>query len=280
MFEIKPLTGFIGAEIEGVNLRQSMSSELADKLRSTLDKWYVIFIRGQFLDIAQQKQLTRVFGTLMQLPYIKPMDDEPNVIAVLKEASDSGGGVFGGDWHADLSFLAQPPSGSVLNAVEVPNVGGDTVWANQAIAYETLPAELKTLIEDRDAVHTGKPYGVKHAPSPEQRSGRSIQMTRGDPAADKEIRHSVVYTHPRTGRRALNVNPTYTTRLSGMTEAESTPILNAIYKHCTKPDFCCRFRWSAGDIAVWDNRMAMHHAVNDYDGYRRLLYRTAYREDS
>jgi len=280
MFEIKPLTGFIGAEIEGVNLRESISTELADKLRSMVGRWHVIFMRDQFLAIAQQKQLTRVFGSIMQLPYLKPMDSDPDVIAVLKEAHNSGGGVFGGEWHADLSFLEERPSGSVLNAVEVPNVGGDTVWADQATAYDSLPSELKSLIEDRDANHVGKPYGVKYAPPKEVRSSRSIQMTCDDPASDKEISHPAVYTHPHTGRRALNVNPTYTSRLSSVTEGESAPVLDAIYKHCTKPDFCCRFRWSVGDIAVWDNRMTMHYAVNDYDGHRRLLYRTAYREES
>ncbi|MDH3693290.1 MAG: TauD/TfdA family dioxygenase [Gammaproteobacteria bacterium] len=279
MLEVKPVTGFIGAEITDVILRESIASELADNLRSALDKWHVIFIRNQFLDIPQQKQLTRVFGSIVQLPYIKSMDNDPDVIGVLKEAQKSCGSVFGGEWHADLSFLEQPPSGSVLNAIEVPDVGGDTVWADQATAYDTLPPELKSLIENREAIHVGKPYGVKFASPKEVRSSRSIQMTRDDPEADKEMRHPTVYTHPRTGRRALNMNPTYTSRLSGMTEAESSPVLDAIYKHSTKPDLCCRFRWSAGDVAVWDNCMTMHHAVNDCDGQRRLLYRTAYRED-
>ncbi len=279
MSKIKPLTGFIGAKIENVNLREPISSDVANKLRSALDKWHVIFVRDQFLDITQQKRLTSVFGAIVQLPYIKPMDDHPDVIAVLKEASDCGVGVFGGDWHADLSFLERPPSGSILNAVEVPEVGGDTMWADQAAAYDFLPKELKSVIEERNAIHTGKPYGVKHAPPRETRSSGSISMIRDNPDADREVVHPSVYVHPRTGRRALNLNPTYTTRLSGMTESESAPVLDAIYKHCTKPDFCCRFRWLAGDIAIWDNRMTLHYAVNDYDGHRRLLYRTAYLEE-
>ncbi len=279
MMQLTRMTGFMGAEIAGVDLRRPISPDLATALRDALDAHQMIVLRGQHLSIADQKRLTEVFGPLMQLPYVQPMAADAEVIAVLKEASEVNVGVFGGDWHSDFSFLENPPAGSVLNAVEVPEVGGDTVWSSQVAAYAHLPADLKAIVDGRRAVHLGAPYGVKHAPPENTRSGASIKMTRGDPAADIERLHPAVVSDPRSGAKALFVNPIYTTRLDGMTEAESAPILAALYKHATKPDFSCRLKWNAGDVAVWDNRMSLHYATNDYDGVRRLLYRTTFQRD-
>ncbi len=273
---VKPVTGLIGAEVDGVDLSRPINPALAENLRCLLWQHQVLFFRGQGLDRAQQKAVTGIFGPLQRLPYVEPMPDDPDVVAVLKEADENSGGVFGGDWHSDFSFLPQPPAGSLLNAVEVPEVGGDTVWSIQIAAYEALPADLKSLLEGRDAIHLGAPYGVKHAPPSETRSGASIKMARGDPEADRERRHPAVRVHPVSGRKALFVNPIYTLRLDGLSASESAPILARLYLHATRPDFCCRFRWSAGDLAVWDNRTTLHFAVNDYGGRRRLLYRTTF----
>ncbi len=280
MLDVKPLTPAVGAEVSGADLKQPISDGLAQDLRTALWRHQMLVFRDQNLDIAAQKRLTAVFGAVMRLPYVEPTKDDPEVIAVLKEASERNVGVFGGDWHSDFSFLEQPPSGSVLSAVEVPAFGGDTLWANQAAAYDALPAELRKLVEGRDAIHVGKPYGVKHAPPEETRSGRSVRMTRGDPAADRETPHSAVITHPHSGRKALFLNPIYTTRLEGMSEAESAPLLEALYRHCIRPEFCCRLRWTPGAVAIWDNRMTLHYAVNDYDGARRLLYRTTFADQA
>lgn len=276
MLDIKPMTGSIGAEIDGLDLKAPVGRDLAEALRAALWAHQVIVFRDQHLDIAAQKRLTTVFGTLMRLPYVEPIEGDDEVIAVLKEAAEQKVGVFGGDWHSDFSFLENPPAGSVLSAVEVPDYGGDTVWANQVAAYDALPGDLKQLVDGRHAIHVGKPYGVKYAPPQEARAGGSIRMTRGDPDADREIRHPCVIQHAESGARALFLNPIYTTRLDGMTDAESTPVLEALYKHCVRPDFCCRLLWTPGTVAVWDNRTTLHYAVNDYDGVRRLLYRTTF----
>jgi taurine dioxygenase len=274
--DIRPLTGFIGAEILGLDLRPPYPKTLAEALRTALGRHLVVVLRAQNLSLAEQKALTAVFAPLMQLPFVEPLPGDPDVIAVLKEADERNTGVFGGEWHSDFSFLANPPGGSVLNAVEVPAVGGDTVWASQVAAYASLPADLRAQVEGRAAIHVGAPYGVKHAPPEATRANASIRMTRGDPAADAETRHPAVVTDPVTGRRALFVNPIYTTRLEGLSEAESAPILAALYRHATRPDFSCRLRWQPGDVAIWDNRMTLHYATNDYDGIRRLLYRTTF----
>ena len=276
MLDISPMTGTIGAEIAGLDLKAPIPDDLGALLREALSRYQMIVFPDQHLDIAAQKRLTRVFGPAMKLPYVAPLDDDPEVIAVLKEASERRTGVFGGEWHSDFSFLASPPAGSVLSAVEVPRYGGDTVWSNQVAALESLPAYLREILEGREAIHVGKPYGVKFAPPAETRANASIRMTRGDPEADRETRHPAILAHPQTGARALFLNPIYTTRLDGLTEAESAPILAAVYKHAVRPDFCCRLRWTPGAVAVWDNRTTLHYAVNDYDGVRRLLYRTTF----
>jgi taurine dioxygenase len=276
MPDIQPMTGRIGAEIGGADLRRPIGEDLAAALRAALHRYHVIVFRRQHLDLAQQKALTRVFGPLSRSRYISSgIEGEPDVIRVLKEA-DERGGVFGGDWHSDLSFLDKPPAGSVLSAHEVPPYGGDTVWASQVAAWESLPERLKRLLDGRKAIHVGKPYGVKWAPPAETRSGASIRMVRGDPEADEERFHPAVLTDPEDGRWSLFLNPIYTVRLDGMSEAESQPVLDEVQRHVTRPEFCVRLRWGAGDVAVWDNFATQHYAVNDYHGFRRLMYRTAF----
>ena len=286
MIHSKKLTGFIGAEITGIDLKQSISPESAVDLRDHLSRHHVLVFRGQHLTLDQQKRLTEIFGPLMQLPYVEPMAEDANVIAVLKEAYETNVGVFGGDWHSDFSFMENPPLGSILNAVEIPHVGGDTLWASQVAAYDTLPKHLKDLLDTHQGIHMGKPYGVKYAPPVDTQANASIKMTRDDPAADLEIAHPCVITVSRTdgtgetngtGEKAIFLNPIYTTRFDHLSEIESKPILQEIYQHCTRPDFCCRHTWQVGDIIIWDNRTTLHHATNDYDGERRLLYRTTFK---
>ena len=273
--QVEKMTGRIGAVIAGVDLAQPIGGNLAEALRDALAEHQVVVLPDQNLDLAAQRRLTEAFGPLFRTDYVDHMADEPFVIRVLKEA-DERGGVFGGDWHADFSFFEQPPVGSVLNGVEVPAHGGDTVWASQMAAWETLPEPLQRLLDGRDAIHVGKPYGVRWAPPEDERSGASIRMRRGDPEADRERRHPAVFTHPRTGRRGLFLNPLYVARLDGLSEAESRPILDQIQRHTLRPEFQVRLRWQPGTVAVWDNFQTQHYAVNDYHGHRRLMYRTTF----
>jgi taurine dioxygenase len=270
-----PITGSIGVEITGVNLRQPIPDDLAASLRDTLDRNLVVVLRDQFLDIDQHRRLAGVFGAPVVNPYATGLPDYPEMTRVVKEA-DERTGVFGGGWHSDLTFLEQPPNGSVLCAIEVPPWGGDTLFSSQRAAWESLPDPIKLLLEGRSAVHVGKPYGVKWAPPLEQQAMKG-STRRNDPEADRERFHPAVLTHPVNGHRSLFVNETYTMRLDGLSEAESAPILRQVFQHSTLPEYCCRLRWSAGMVVVWDNYSTQHYAINDYHGHRREMRRTTFR---
>ena len=273
---VEPIAGALGAEVRGVDLAEPLRNSVAAELRHAFVEYCVLFFRDQRLTPEQHLAVSRLFGPLVRMPYVKHLDEYPDIIAVLKEADERKISTFGNAWHSDFSFLEEPPAGSVLYSVEVPPYGGDTIWANQIAAYEMLPDDLKGIVDGRGAVHTGAPYGVTHRPSADVKVSRSIKMQRGDANADRETIHPAVRTHATSGRKALFVNPIYTTRLEGMSEEESRPHLQRLYQHAVRPDFTCRFRWSPGCVAVWDNRATLHYAINDYDGHRRLLYRTTF----
>jgi taurine dioxygenase len=271
--ELAPVAGGLGAEITGVDLARLADAEFAAIRRAFTDH-LVLFFRDQRLEPERQVALTRRFGPVLRVPYVAHLKEHPDVIAVLKEADERQISTFGNAWHSDFSFLEEPPAGSLLHALEVPAYGGDTLWSNMYTAYDTLSDGMRRMLDGLKAVHTGKPYGKEGGIGIQ--GSRSIQITRGDAQADRETAHPVVRTHPRSGRKALFVNAIYTTRFEGMTEAESRPLLDFLFEHAVRPEFTCRFRWSPGALAIWDNRCTLHYAVNDYDGSRRLLHRTTF----
>lgn len=271
--EILPLTPKLGVEISAIDITQIDDSGFEILYRHWLER-KVIFLRDQSLDLDQLLSFSRRFGRLMRLPYVKPYANYPQIIRVLKEADETDMGVFGGDWHSDFSFLKAPPKASILYAEQLPPVGGDTLWIDMAQALAALPRDLLAALQDRTAIHTGAPYGVNHAPEERTQFKGSIVIERNNPEADRETRHPAICRHPETGELMLFVNPTYTTRVDGYSPADSAALLARIYQHCIRPEFGCRFRWTPGSLALWDNRNTMHYAVNDYDGYRRCLYRT------
>jgi taurine dioxygenase len=270
---LQPLAGSLGAEVHGVDLARPVGKARADELRRALVEHLVLFFRDQSLTPEQHLSVSRIFGELSRVPYVKHMDEYPDIIAVLKEADEKKISTFGNAWHSDFSFLERPPMGSLLYAREVPSFGGDTIWANMYAAYEALSDGMKRTLDPLRAMHSGKPYGIAGAPK-ELRTSRSIKIERNNPEADCEVAQPVVRIHPESGRKALFVNAIYTVRFENMTEAESRPLLDYIYQHCTRPEFTCRFHWATGSLAIWDNRCTIHYAVNDYDGKRRLMHRT------
>lgn len=272
--QITPITGVFGAEISGVDLTAPISTETATGLRAALAEHLVIVLRDQPIDADQQRALTRVFGEPAVNPYAPGPAAHPEMTSIIKEA-DERTGVFGGGWHTDLSFLDQPPGGSVLAAIEIPPWGGDTMFCSQHAAWDSLPEPFKQLLDGRDAAHVGKPYGIKWAPPLEEQAMKG-STKRGDPDADRERMHPAVMTHPVTGRKGLYINPTYTMRLDGMNEEASTPILHQLFAHCALPEHCLRLRWSSGMVVIWDNYSTQHYAINDYHGFRREMRRATF----
>jgi len=270
---VRPVAGSLGAEVRGVDISGPLPNAIADELRHAFVRHLVLFFRDQNLSPEQHLAFSRLFGPLSRVPYVKHMDKYPDIIAVLKEADEQNISTFGNAWHSDFSFLEAPPMGSVLYAREVPSHGGDTLWANMYDAYEALSDGMRRMLDPLRAMHSGRPYGVARPPS-DVRTSRSIAIERDNPEADREVAQPVVVIHPSSGRRALFVNAIYTVRFEHMTEAESRPLLEFLFQHCTRPEFTCRFRWEPGSLAIWDNRSTLHYAVNDYDGRRRLMHRT------
>ncbi len=271
--EVRPLAGALGAEVLGIDLSSPPDAAQAEAIRAAMRDHKVIVFRDQTIDRAAQKELTRVFGPLLRVPFVEPMADDPDVIAVLKEADEANVSNFGGAWHSDFSCLKRPPAISVLHALELPPLGGDTLWCDMAAAHEALSPGYRAMLADLSGNHTGRPYGTKAALKVANPS-RSIKMKRNDPAADLDSAHPVVRLDPETGEKSLFINPVYTSHLAGLSREESRPILRFLQEHATRPEFTYRHRWRSGDVVCWDNRRTMHLALNDYDGHRRLLHRT------
>ena len=269
---VRPLAPACGADVFGLDLFRADASTLHD-VGSALARYGVLFFRDQQLTPAQQLEITARFGPVLRVPYIKHLEAYPDIIAVLKEADERRISTFGGTWHSDFSFLPEPPSLTLLYALEVPDAGGDTMWSSQYAAYEALSAGMQKLLDPLRAVQTAWPHGTR-GPGPGTAVSRSVGMVRNDPSADVEVLQPVVRIHPVTGRKALFVNPVYTQYFESMTPEESQPLLSFLFTHATRAEFTCRVRWTPGTLAIWDNRCLLHLAINDYDGTRRLLHRT------
>ena len=273
LIDVRPMAGALGADIYDIDLARPLDDATFAAIERAFHEHLVLFFHDQRLTPEQHIDFTRRFGPLSRSPYIKHMDEYPDIIAVLKEADERKISTFGNAWHSDFSFLEQPPMGSLLYGREIPAYGGDTIWSNMYDAYEALSDGMKKMLLGLRAMHAGRPYGEGGVPK-DLKVSRSIQIERSNPEADRETAQPVVRLHPESGRKALFVNAIYTTRFENMTEAESRPILDFLYRHCERPEFTCRFRWAQGSLAIWDNRCTMHYAVNDYDGQRRLMHRT------
>jgi taurine dioxygenase len=262
--EVRRLSGALGAEIHGIDLKENQTEEIVAQIRGAFLEHLVIFFHDQVLTPAQFMAFARRMGKPVEYPFVKGIDGFPEVIEVKKLEHERHN--FGGIWHSDTAYLAEPPMGSMLLAREVPPQGGDTEFANQYLAFESLSDGLKEILARLAAINSSTKADVSRT-----REDR-IKEQGGEP---KEFigRHPVVRTHPETGRKALYVNTAHTVRFEGMTEDESAPLLQFLFRHQVKPEFTCRFRWRAGSLAFWDNRCTQHNPINDYHGQRRVMHR-------
>ncbi|MEU1949640.1 TauD/TfdA family dioxygenase [Streptomyces sp. NPDC020125] len=266
-FEVVPLGRVIGAEIRGLDLSRPLEPALREELNRALLEWKVLFFRGQHLTPERQRGFARHWGELETNPLLAAGTSEDVV------RFDKGSGAtptFENIWHTDVTFRTRPALGAVLQLREVPPVGGDTLWADMAAAYDNLPAEVKDRIDGATAVHDFIP-GFARFYEPERLAPFQEMFP--------PVEHPVVRTHPETGRRMLFVNTSFTTRITGMERAESDRLLSFLCRQAHVPEYQVRFHWQPGDIAFWDNRATQHYAVNDYAPHRRVAERVAIEGD-
>jgi len=262
--EVRPVAGALGAEIHGLDIARALDDDVVGEVRQAFLDHLVIFLRDQTVTPAQQVAFARRFGEPMEYPQLKGLPEAPLITPVVKLEHERNN--FGGIWHSDTTYLAEPPMGSMLLAREVPPVGGDTLFANQYLAYEALSDGLKETLDGL--------VGVSSSAKAEVTKTREDRMK----AAGAELKvltaeHPLVRTHPETGRKALYTSEAHTAQIKGWTEKESLPLLQFLWDHQVRPEFTCRFRWQPGSLAFWDNRAAMHNPINDYHGYRRVMHR-------
>jgi taurine dioxygenase len=264
--DIRPLSGALGAEILGIDLAHEVSEETIAAIRAAWLEHLVIFFRDQTLEPAQFLDVARRFGEPVEYPFVKGLDGFPQITPVIKLEHERIN--FGGLWHSDTAYLEKPPMATMLIARETPPRGGDTLFANMYLAYETLSAGLRRMLDGLIVVNSSAKADVTRT-----REDRVKDSGTSEVKKEFVAEHPVVRTHSETGRKALYANGGHALRFKDMTVEESAPLLNFLFQHATRPEFTCRFRWEPGSIALWDNRCTQHNPVNDYHGHRRVMHR-------
>ncbi len=275
---VEPYTGVAGAVISGVDLAGALDDETVAEIRRALLDHVVVFFRGQELSASRQAALSHRFGPYSPVPFIEPIAQHPEVIAVVREPTETQSFAFGGVWHSDFSFLPEPPAFSMLHTLEVPPFGGDTLWANQYLAFETLSRGLRQTLRGIDGVHSARDaYSPRMQAVHDLFAGMTVHTSE---EANRTQTHPVVRRHPETGRDALYVNQQYTVGLHDWWPTEEHALLDFLLAHATQDSFTCRWRWQVGDVAFWDNRSAQHMVMGDVRDHRRSMHRTTVAGDA
>ncbi|HEY2214307.1 MAG TPA: TauD/TfdA family dioxygenase [Acidimicrobiales bacterium] len=269
---VRPVAGALGAELTGIDLTKVFESAQLDGVRQALAEHLVVFLPEQDLSLDDLERVTDLLGGRDVTPFVNPLEDRPYVIRVVKESGDVLN--FANAWHTDLSYLSAPPAYTLLHAWDVPDHGGDTLWSNQYLAYESLSHGLRATLAGLHAVHSaGLAYGTGGLLD-KVKDLTSMAIAPSAEAYAEQV-HPAVIMHPVTRRAALYVNPIYTVRFQGWMPAESQALLEYLYRHAINENFTCSLRWDVHTLAIWDNRCTMHNALNDYSGVRREMFRTS-----
>ena len=264
--EVRPVAKALGAEILNIDLAHDLGEETIGAIRRAWLEHLVVFFRDQTLEPERFLQLARRFGEVIEYPFVKGIEGFPEITPVVKLENEKMN--FGGLWHSDTAYLDRPPMATMLIAREVPSFGGDTLFANMYLAYETLSEGMRRMLDGLVAVNSSAKADVTRTREDRVRDG-----AKQDAKQQYAAEHPVVRTHPETGRKALYVNFGHTVRFKDMTAEESAPILHYLFQHTARPEFTCRFRWQVGSVALWDNRCTQHNPINDYHGFRRVMHR-------
>ncbi|CAN5815503.1 TauD/TfdA family dioxygenase [soil metagenome] len=270
--QVKKIAGALGAELSDVDLRQPLSPLQSAEIRTALLNHQVIFLRKQDLTPQQFLNFANAMGEPIDYPFLKGLPEFPQIIEVKKLEHETSN--FGGIWHSDTTYLPIPPMGSMLLSREVPPYGGDTLFANQTLAYEALSSTMKAMLAPLVGISSSAKADISKT-----REDRIKSDGNGGDIQHLLAEHPVVRTHPETGRKSLYVNVAHTAGIKGMTDDESAPLLQFLFNHQVRPEFTCRFAWEPDCIAFWDNRCAQHNPVNDYKGFRRVMQRITLKGD-
>lgn len=270
--EVARFAGALGADVTGVDLSRDVSDAVLAEIRAALLDNLVICIRDQDITPEQQLAFARRWGDIHLHPFMQGMPDLPEILAIIKRPGDKKN--FGGSWHTDQMFSPNPAMATMLYAKQVPSAGGDTLYTNQYLAYESLSDGMKAIAEQLRTVCVGDNF--------KQADGRSRKDRYSDAMSDMKVKdpgnvqttsiHPLVRTHPETGRKALYVGG-HVQHFDGMTDEESQPLLDYFMKLSTRPEFTGRVRWRNGTLTIWDNRCTQHFAVNDYPDETRIMHR-------
>ncbi len=266
--ELKKLAPHCGAEVHGVDLSQPLDEGTVDTLKSAIAENCVLFFRDQTMTFQQHKALGRHFGELHVHPaWPRIVEGHPEIMEIYSDKNSKH--IAGEDWHSDVSCDPQPPLGTIMYMLEVPPVGGDTLFASMYAAFEALSAPMQRFLEGMTAVHDGEHF-YRGRYDDAQEEGKTYPRTE----------HPVVRTHPVSGRKALFVSRTFTTHIVQLAKRESHAMLQMIFAHLERPQFQCRFQWKPGSVAFWDNRCAQHNALWDYYPHSRRALRVTIKGDT
>ncbi len=269
MIEVRPLSGAGGAEVRGVDLGSELDEATLGTIRAAYLQHIALFFPEQTLNAAQIERFMRGFGDPLVHPYLHAVSGSQYVHELRKEPTQTVN--FGNGWHTDFTFLEKPSSANALYAREVPDFGGDTMFLNTVMAYEALSPGMKRMLGGMRAVHRVHPRYLTDVDTMANRKGEQIKG---------EYIHPCIRIHPETGRKVLYINPSFVPQFEEMTEAESRPILDFLTQFMAQPEFQIRYRWRQDTFGFWDNRCSLHTALNDYQGYRRVMHRMVVLEPS
>ena len=270
--EVSPISGALGALITGVELKEPLQDPVYEEIYNAFLEYKVIFFNDQELNPETQLRFGKMFGQPIIYPFVKGLKDFPEITPILKKETDLNN--FGGVWHSDTTYQEQPPKATMLYAVEVPEFGGDTEFANQCMALDHLSEGMRKFLNEQKVINTsGKGKVVA------SRSDVMKHSSSGKVADELRAIHPVVRTHPETKEQALFINEAHSLQFASLSLEESTPLLEFLFKHQIKSEFTCRFKWKKGSVAIWDNRCTLHNPINDYHGKRRLMHRITFAGD-
>ncbi len=268
---VRPLASAMGAELVDLDLTALSDAAFAE-VQDALWRHKMVYARQQHMDHAAHEAFALRWGPFAPDAYTQGVPGHVNVQPLIKEADARSKGLFGSGWHTDSPFLPEPPGVTILRSVEVPPWGGDTVWANTALAYRMLSPAMQAMLRPLKVRMSAR----NNAWTQKQADGKELNFASeaARAAAFEGNAHPLVRTHPMTGELSLYLDEVYAVGIEGMTQTESIPLLDMLCRHITQHHFTARLRWEPGMVTMWDNRAALHLAANDYDGFRREMYRT------